>query len=123
MERLCSPRGPLDFIERCRIFQGRCVAEFFAQIRSAHNAAHHFRVPRFWYVCHKNHVARSERLTEIACHIFFQFGRKSDIAVRSLLQNAKTTNRSAFIESGAPHPTASFALRMRTKDYLASTWP
>lgn len=84
------PCHALDFIQGRWVFQGRCVAEFFAQIRSAHNAAHHFRVPRFWYVSHKNHVARSERLTEIACHILFQFGRKSDIAVRSLLQNAKT---------------------------------
>jgi hypothetical protein len=33
---------PLDFIQRRRVFQGGCIAEFFAQVRGAHDPTHTF---------------------------------------------------------------------------------
>src|SRR5438552_18582662 len=83
---LCLLPDPLDFIQRCWVFQSGCVAEFFTQIRSAHDAAHHFCVRGFWYVCHKKQVVRGESISEIACDIVFQFGRESVVDVRSRTQ-------------------------------------
>src|SRR6184192_3267229 len=120
---LCLLPDPFDFIQRCWVFQSGCVAEFFTQIRSAHDAAHHFCVPGFWYVCHKNHVARSECLTEIACHILFQFGRKSDIAVRSLFKTQKQISASPLMESGTPTAAASLTCGCATRIDSTSAGP
>jgi len=51
----------LDFVQRRRVFQCNCVAE----IRGAHNAAHHFRVSRFWYVADGQNFLGSERFAKL----------------------------------------------------------
>lgn len=55
----------LDFVQRRRVFQRRGVAEFFAETGSAHNAAHHFCVARFWYVADEQNFLGSERFAEM----------------------------------------------------------
>ena len=92
--RTCS--RALDLIQRRRVFQRRDVAELFAEIRGAHDAAHHFRVSRFWYVADENHLAWRERFAEIARYALFQFGGEGNIAVCVLLQDAKANERFAF---------------------------
>src|SRR3954451_2631600 len=71
----------LDLIQRSGVFQRRGVAEFFAEVRGAHDAAHDFGVSRFWYVTNKEHLARRERLAKIPCYLLFQFGGERGIAV------------------------------------------
>ena len=89
---LCCCRA-LDFIQGRRVFQGGCVAEFFTQIGGAHNAAHYFRVPCFWYISYKDHIARCKRFAEIARDVLFQFGCQGDVAIRVLLQDTKANQR------------------------------
>ena len=65
MERLCSLGGPLDFFQRARVFQRGCVAEFFAEIRGADDAAHDFCISRFWYVADEQNFLGSERFAKL----------------------------------------------------------
>jgi len=54
-----------------RLAQGRCVAEFFAQISGAHNPAHHFRVSGFWYIADEQNFLGSERFAKLGGeHVF-----------------------------------------------------
>jgi hypothetical protein len=39
---IALPPGVFDLFQRRRVFQSGCVAEFFAEIRGAHDAAHDF---------------------------------------------------------------------------------
>src|SRR2546423_17983 len=89
-------RGAFDFVERGRVFQRGDVAKFFAEIRGADDAAHHFRVAGFWYVADENHVAWSERFAEITRDVVFQFGGKRSVASRVFLHYAKANQRFAF---------------------------
>jgi hypothetical protein len=41
------------------------VAEFFAEIRGAHDAGHHFRVSRFWYIADEQNFLGSERFAKL----------------------------------------------------------
>ena len=58
-------RCALDFVQRRRVFQGRCIAEFFAEIRGANDAAHDFCVSRFWYVADENDFLGRERFAKL----------------------------------------------------------
>lgn len=55
----------LDLIQRRRVFQGGGVAEVFTKVRGAHDAAHPFRISRFWYVADENDLARGERFARL----------------------------------------------------------
>jgi len=57
-----SLRCVLDLIQRRGVFERGCVAEFFAEIRGAYDAAHHFCVTCFCYVTYKNRLAWRKRL-------------------------------------------------------------
>jgi len=46
-------------------------AEFFAEIRGAHNPTHHFCVSRFWYVADEHDFFWRERLPEVALDVVF----------------------------------------------------
>jgi hypothetical protein len=56
----------LHFIQRCRVFQCGFVAEFFAEIRGAYDAAHHFCISRFWYIADENDFTRRERFAKLS---------------------------------------------------------
>ena len=58
-------RGAFDFIQRRRVFQRGCVAEFFAEIGSAHDAAHHFCVSRFGYVADEQQLRWERALCQV----------------------------------------------------------
>jgi len=45
--------------------QGGYVAESFAEICSTHDAAHHFRVPCFWYVADEHDFFWRERFAKL----------------------------------------------------------
>jgi hypothetical protein len=62
---LDSLRGPPNFIQGRRVFQSGCVAEFFAQVRGAHDAAHDFCISRFWYVADEQNFLGSERFAKL----------------------------------------------------------
>jgi len=55
----------LDFIQRRGVFQGGCIAEFFAEISGSNDAPHYLRVSRLWDVADKNHFTRRERFAEM----------------------------------------------------------
>jgi hypothetical protein len=55
----------LDFIQRRRVFQRGGVAKFFAQIRGAHDAAHHFCISRFGNVADEQNFLGSERFAKL----------------------------------------------------------
>ena len=59
------PCCALDFIQRSRVFQRGDVAQFFAKIYGAHDAAHHFRVSRFWDVADEQEFLGSERFAKL----------------------------------------------------------
>ena len=65
------PCHALDLIERGRVFQWRCVTEFFAEIHGAHDATRHFFASRFWYVADENNFARRKRFAQIARNVLF----------------------------------------------------
>src|SRR5581483_11137799 len=65
------PGRALDFIQRRRVFQSRCIAEFFAEVRGAHDPTHHFCVPRLWNVVYKEHVTRRQGFSQVASDILF----------------------------------------------------
>jgi hypothetical protein len=62
---IALPNGALDLIQRCRVFLRGRVTEFFAEVRGAHNPAHHFCVARFWYVADEQNFLGSERFAEM----------------------------------------------------------
>jgi hypothetical protein len=66
-----SLRRAFDFVKRWRVFQRGYVAEFFAEIGGAHNAALHFCVSRFWYVADENDFTWSERFGGMGCERVF----------------------------------------------------
>ena len=60
-----------DFVERRGVLQGGGAAEFFAEMRGARDAAHHFRASRLWYVANENDFLGSERFTKLdGEHVF-----------------------------------------------------
>ena len=62
---MTRPIHPLDFIQRRRVLQRGGVAQVFLEIRRADDAAHHFRVSRFWYVADEQNFLGSERFAEM----------------------------------------------------------
>ena len=58
-------RRALDFIKRRWVFQRGGVAKFFAEIRSSHDATHHFRVSCFWYVADEQNFLGRERFAKL----------------------------------------------------------
>ena len=66
-----------NFFQAPRILQRRSIAQCFAQICGARDAAHYFRISRFRNVSNEKHVARRERFAEIARDVCFQFSGKA----------------------------------------------
>ena len=61
---IALPCRALDLIQRGRVFQRGCVAEFFAEISGAHDRAHHFAF-RVWYVAEEQNFLGSERFARL----------------------------------------------------------
>jgi hypothetical protein len=57
--------GAIDFVQRGWVFQRGCVAEFFAQIRCAHDATYDFCVSRFRYVAYEHNFFWRERFAKL----------------------------------------------------------
>src|SRR5262245_47523203 len=112
----------LDYIQRRRVFQGGCVAEFFAEICGAYNAAHHFCVSRFWYVADENDFTRRERFAEVARNILFQFSGERRIAIFIFYQNPKTNQSFACDGIRDANPGGFAHLRMRDEDRFENFW-
>jgi hypothetical protein len=41
------------------------IAEFFAQVRGAHDPTHHFCIPRFWHVADEQNFLGSKRFAQL----------------------------------------------------------
>ena len=60
-----SLRCALDFIKRRRVFQGRGIAEFFAEISGSNDTPHDFGISRFGNVADEQNFLGSERFAEM----------------------------------------------------------
>src|SRR6266513_2208452 len=106
----------LDFLQRRRVLQCGCVAEFFAQIRCTNDAAHHLCVSCFWYVTNENDFPRRERFPEIVRDVLFQFGGEGGIAICIFLQHAKANERFTFDGIRDANGSGFTHLRVRDKN-------